>query len=119
MPDDPNKAPKAKHWCDQDRKTLTNLVRRGDVDIYDGTLENIEAVRREHWPHRDQKLFRNNFHTFAAAWAVEQEKAGSREVWGEPPGGKSARLYLLYSNMLADTPPPLVPSPLAKPQIAK
>ncbi len=117
MPDDP-KASKAKHWCDTDRKTLTNLVRRGDVDIYDSTLENSKAVRREHWPHCEQKLLRNNFRIFAAAWSVEQEKAGSRELWAEPAGGKSARLYLFYSNMLADIPPPL-PSPLAKPQIAK
>jgi hypothetical protein len=115
MPDDP-KASKAKHWCDTARKTLTNLVRRGNVDIFDSTLENIKAVQREHWPHCDQKLLCNNFHIFAAAWSVEQEKAWSRELWAEPAGGKLARLYLFYSNMLADIPPP---SPLAKPQIVK
>ena len=117
MPDDPN-APKTKQWGDSDKKNLRGLIERGDVDINDITFKNIEAVRRAHFPHRDRKNFRNNFRTYAAAWAVEQEKAGSRELWGEPPGGKSARLYLFYLNMLADITPPL-PSPLAKPQIAK
>ena len=117
MPDDPN-APKTKQWGDSDKKVLRGLIQRGDVDINDITFENIEAVPRAHFPHRDRKNFPNNFRTYAAAWAVEQEKSGARELWGEPAGGKSARLYLFYLNMLADIPPPL-PSPVAKPQIAK
>ena len=117
MPDQQPKQ-RTKYWGDADKAILTTLVSRGDVDINDTTLENIEAVRLSHFPHRDKKLFRNNYKNFAAAWAVEQEKSGARELWGEPAGGKSARLYLFYSNMLADIPPPL-PSPLAKPQIAK
>jgi hypothetical protein len=51
--------------------------------LYNSSLENIKSVRREHFPHRDAKNFRNNFHKFAAAWALEAEHAGARARRGE------------------------------------
>ena len=75
MPDQQPKQ-RTKYWGDADKAILTTLVSRGDVDINDTTLENIEAVRQLHFPHRDKRLFRNNFKNFQSAWSVEQEKAG-------------------------------------------
>jgi hypothetical protein len=44
MPDNDLNAPKTKQRGDTDRKKLTGLIQRGDVNIFDDTLENIEAV---------------------------------------------------------------------------
>ncbi len=114
MPDKPPSQPTTKYWGKAEKASLTSLVNTGNVDIFNSSLQNIETVRREHFPHRKPKNFRNNFRNFAAARALESKYTGAR--LGEAAGGKSAHLYLSYYCMLANIPPS---PPLAKPQTAK
>jgi hypothetical protein len=114
MPDNPPLQPTTKYWGKAEKASLTSLVNTGNVDIFNSSLENIETVRREHFPHHEPKNFRNNFRNFAAGWALKSEYTGAR--LGEEAGDKSARLYLSYYSTLANIPPSL---PLAKPQTAK
>jgi hypothetical protein len=114
MPDNPPSQPTMKYWGKAEKASLTSLVNTGNADIFNSSLENIETVRGEHFPHREPKNFRNNFRNFAAAWALESKYTGAR--LGEEAGGKLAHLYLSYYSTLANIPPS---PPLTKPQTAK
>jgi hypothetical protein len=78
MPDNPPSQPYTKYWGKADKACLTSLINIGDVNIYDNSLQNIEIVWWEYFPHRDLKNFRQNFRNFAAAWALESGYAGVR-----------------------------------------
>jgi hypothetical protein len=114
MPDNPPSQPTTKYWGKAEKASLMSLVNTGNVDIFNSCLETIETIRREHFPHRKPKNFRNNFRNFAAAWALESKYTGAR--LGEEAGGKSVCLYLSYYSTFANIPPS---PPLAKPQTAK
>jgi hypothetical protein len=86
MPDNPPLQPTTKYWGKAEKASLTSLVNTGNVHIFNSSLKNIKTIRREHFPHRKPKNFRNNFHNFAAAWALKSEFTGAR--LGEEAGAK-------------------------------
>jgi hypothetical protein len=55
-------------WGQSDRDLLADLIQAGLIDIEDLSLENIDAVRQEHFRHRSIKNFRRNFKDFSAAF---------------------------------------------------
>ena len=78
----PKATTKTKNWGQSDKDNLTDLIQAGLVDIEDLSLENIEAVRQEHFRHRSVKNFRRNFKDFSAAFDLEAEYSGARRNEG-------------------------------------
>ena len=68
---------KTKNWGQADKDHLYDLIQTGQVDIGDLSLENIEAVRQEHFCHRSAKNFRQNFKDLSAAFDLEAEYRGA------------------------------------------
>ncbi len=89
MPDNPPSQPTTKYWGKAEKASLMSLVNTRDVDIFNSSVKNIKTVRREHFPHREPKNFRNNFRNFAAVWALESEYTGARL-------GEEADVFTLY-----------------------
>ena len=88
----PKATSKAKKWGEPDKDHLYDLIQTGQVDIGDLSLENIEAVRQEHFRHRSVKNFRRNFKDFSAAFDLEAEYRGARRIGGGE--GKLRRMEL-------------------------
>ena len=78
----PKTTNKTKNWGQADRDLLSELIHTGQVDIGDLSLENIEAVREEHFRHRDIRDFCQNFKDFSAAFDLEAEYSGARRNEG-------------------------------------
>ena len=78
----PKATNKTKNWGEPDRDHLYDLIQTGQVDIGDLSLENIEAVRQEHFRHRDIRNFCQNFKDFSAAFDLEAEHRGTRRIGG-------------------------------------
>ena len=55
---------------------LYDLIQTGQVEIGDLSLQNIEAVRQEHFRHRDIRFFRN-YKDFFAAFDLEADYRGA------------------------------------------
>ena len=89
----PKATNKTKNWGEPDRDHLYDLIQTGQVDIGDLSLENIEAVRQEHFRHRDIRNFRQNFKDFSAAFDLEAEYRGARRIRGGE--GKLRRMELI------------------------
>jgi hypothetical protein len=70
---------KTKKWGKADKKILSDLVKRGDIDITDTTSKNIEAVRKEYFSHCMSKTFCHNFCNFAASLDLKTEYSGARQ----------------------------------------
>ena len=100
MPNNPSEI--SKYWGKAKKASLASLVNTSNVELYNGSLENIESVWREHFPHRDTKNFRSNFRKFASAWALEVEHSRARR--GEETMGEFERLCILILT-LANIPP--------------
>jgi hypothetical protein len=89
----PKATKKTKNWGEPDRDHLNDLIQTGHVDIGDLSLENIEAVRQEHFRHRDIRNFHQNFKDFSAAFDLEAEHRGTRRIGGGE--GKLRRMVLI------------------------
>jgi hypothetical protein len=55
MPDNPPSQPTTKYWGKAEKASLTSLINTGNVHIFKSSLENIETIWREHFPHRESK----------------------------------------------------------------
>jgi hypothetical protein len=75
-----------KYWSKAVKAFLASLVNSVKVDIYNSSLDNIEAIQKAHFSHGNSKKLRNNFRSFASAWALESKFSGARR--GEEAGGK-------------------------------
>jgi hypothetical protein len=74
----PNMQLSNKKWGKVNRAALAKLVHDGDMDINNLSTNNIDAVRKEHFCHREKKNFHRNFHDFAATYDLEVEYSGAR-----------------------------------------
>jgi hypothetical protein len=69
---------KAKHWGKVDKKHLSDLIRKGEVNINNTSHENIKDVQREYFSHRDIKYFCCNFCIFAVSLDLKTEYNSAR-----------------------------------------
>ncbi len=68
-----------KNWSKVDKTSLAKLVHNKDADIKDLSTNNIGAVRREYFCHRNKKNFRCNFQNFTATFNLKAEYSRAKE----------------------------------------
>ena len=96
----PKATNKTKKWGEPDRDHLYELIQTRQVDIGDLSLENIEAVRQEHFRHRDIRNFRRNFKDFFAVFDLEAEYRGTRCSRGGESKLRHVALIIIRARIL-------------------
>ncbi len=70
--------PSNKYWGKVDKAALASLVKDGDINISDTSLEYTASVYSNYFSHHDLRNFRWNYRVFLVAFDLEAEYAGAR-----------------------------------------
>jgi hypothetical protein len=78
-PPDATHAKKQSSGLKPTKKILSDLIKRGDIDITNTTSKNIKAVRKEYFSHCTSKKKCCNFCNFAASLDLKTKYSGARQ----------------------------------------
>ncbi len=71
--------PSHKYWGKVDKAALASLVKDGNINIGDTSLEYTKFIHSQYFRHHNLRNFRRNFRVFLVAFDLEVEYAGARQ----------------------------------------
>ncbi len=96
----PKAATKTKKWGRANKDCLYDLIQAGLVDSDDLSLNNINAVRHEHFCHRPVKNFCQNYKDFAAAFDLETNHSSMQCNKGGKGKLRRLILFIIHARVL-------------------